>query len=179
MALQAGSFVIHSYCALTGGKRSATTISLPDGTTKNTWHCYYNTSLQCKNGMYLPIQCRMFSPLGETARPDNTTVWLLARASTAPAPSTASGALTPLLEAVVMYALPGTPPSDDELEASTYYDGLPVDMDYPFVSGIGIVVTNTETVTEAGPNGTPTSARVFTVEVMEHVGGSRRISMIE
>ncbi|KAI6152582.1 hypothetical protein BKA82DRAFT_4112523 [Pisolithus tinctorius] len=90
--------IVFGFFALSGGQRVQTT--KPDGSSK-TYHCLYDTTIQCPSGAIFPAQLRIYSPFHDTPLADDTIAFVLARADAI------------LLEASNVVAVPGDPSSEE------------------------------------------------------------------
>ena len=98
---------------------------LKPGTTSKTYHCYYSTSLQTPTGDSYPAVIRVYSPFGDAILPDDTVVFLIAKAFLPPND-------TVLLEASEMVTVPSDP------SAEGYENSVP-DRTVPFFISLGMV----------------------------------------
>ncbi|GJE90161.1 hypothetical protein PsYK624_062880 [Phanerochaete sordida] len=146
----ASSSIIAVMLAVGGGRRVAS--QSPAG--RSTYHCYYNTVLQCDSGpgSSIPAELRVYSPRNSTVLADNTVVFVYARVHVPPGG-------TALLDAIHVYPFPGDPAED------SYDDHLPEIP--PYIFGLG-VVRSVRDVTAVDNN------KRITLEVAERVREERR-----
>lgn len=117
--------IVFGFFTLSGGQRVQTT--KPDGSSK-TYHCLYDTAIQCPSGAIFPAQLRIYSPSNDTPLADDTIAFVLARAYIPP--SIPKDAI--LLEASNVVAVPGDPSSEE-------YESRVPDSPWPYVFGLGTV----------------------------------------
>ncbi|KAI1790866.1 hypothetical protein LXA43DRAFT_1014349 [Ganoderma leucocontextum] len=110
-----------------------------------TYHCEYDTALQCVDNSALPVKFRIFSPPGDVTFPDRTVSFIHAKAYFP------ADRKPVLLEGTRQAMLPGNP--DDE----NYQTHAP-NLTYSLIHGVGVVQATTQ---DAGPQ----DSREFKVEV--------------
>ena len=166
-------FTLFGHVAVSDANRQSITTQRAGGTEKTTYYFFYNSVVQCRNGDTLPVTLRIYSPLGGVSFPDETMLYVLSRVclSTTPAGD------PPILDIMCHFPLPGDPPSDTNVGNSTYYDGLPVGLDFQCVDIIGVVTDackpfdeddNTVDTSLAHP-----TAKACVVEVSEYIASRR------
>ncbi|KAI6146724.1 hypothetical protein BKA82DRAFT_29428 [Pisolithus tinctorius] len=115
------------FFALSGGRHVQSTRG---GNGAKTYHCFYNTAVQCTSGVVFPAQLRVYSPFNDTLLTDDTVAYVIARAyipSSIPRDPI-------LLEAADLAAVPGDPSSEE-------YEATIPDSPCPYIFGIGSVTT--------------------------------------
>ncbi|KAI6027247.1 hypothetical protein EDC04DRAFT_2523398, partial [Pisolithus marmoratus] len=102
--------------------------TLKTGSSTATYHCLYETTIQCTSGVIFPAMLHVYSPFNNVALPDNTIAFISAKASI---PSSIPDEPV-LLEGMYVMPVPGDPTSD------IYKHAVP-NFPYPVVVGLGVV----------------------------------------
>ncbi|KZT26330.1 hypothetical protein NEOLEDRAFT_1177742 [Neolentinus lepideus HHB14362 ss-1] len=151
------SFFILGLFALSGGNR---VVSPRPNSDKTTSHILYMTSLQLFDLSFVPGEIRVWAPMTTPILPDNTVVFMLAKACT-PA-DTLHGAV--VMDSVLFQPFPGDP------ESSAYEDHLP-DGQVPWVIATGKTISQTRTLADG-------CSRAFELSLTEYVRDEQRQSGI-
>ncbi|KAI6098000.1 hypothetical protein EV401DRAFT_1805922, partial [Pisolithus croceorrhizus] len=96
---------VFSFFALANGDRVKT---FRAGSSTMTYHCVYETTIQCTSSVVFPTMLHMYSPFNDMALPDNTVAFMSAKVcipATIPCDPM-------LLEGICVMAVPGDPISD-------------------------------------------------------------------
>ncbi|KIK11994.1 hypothetical protein PISMIDRAFT_47046, partial [Pisolithus microcarpus 441] len=151
------STIIVGFFALAGGEHVKT---VKANSLTATYHCVYNTVIQCTSGVLFPASLRVYSPYKDMVLPDDMVVFVIAKASIpASVPEQ-----TILLEAMWVVAVPGDPTSE------TYEASVP-DFPYPVVIGLGSVSSQPRVLSDG-------TSRAFTVLSSDYVRDSRLESSV-
>ncbi|KAI5980706.1 hypothetical protein EDD15DRAFT_2117040, partial [Pisolithus albus] len=151
------AIIVFGFFALANGDRVKT---FRAGTSTATYHCIYETTIQCTSGALFPAMLRVYSPYNDVALPDNTVAFVSAKVCIpASIPSDPV-----LLEGICVVAVPGDPNSD------SYEQGIP-DFPYPMVVGLGSVTSPPRTLS----NGT---SKAFDVVSTDYVRDTRMTSTV-
>ncbi|KIO11742.1 hypothetical protein M404DRAFT_126143 [Pisolithus tinctorius Marx 270] len=67
---------VFGFFALSGSQRVQ---SSRPGATSKTYHCLYDTTVQCTSGVIFPAQLRVYSPFNDTVHIDDTVTFVVAR----------------------------------------------------------------------------------------------------
>ncbi|KAI6146285.1 hypothetical protein BKA82DRAFT_544335 [Pisolithus tinctorius] len=149
--------IVFGFFALSGGQRVQTT--KPDGSSK-TYHCLYDTTIQCPSGAIFPAQLRIYSPFHDTPLADDTIAFVLAR----PYIPTSIPKDAILLEASNVVAVPGDPSSEE-------YESRVPDSPWPYVFGLGTVSSRAITL----PDG---ASKAFSVVSSDYVRDANMTSTV-
>ncbi|KAI6095026.1 hypothetical protein EV401DRAFT_2159197, partial [Pisolithus croceorrhizus] len=126
--------MVFSFFALANGDRVKT---LRAGSSTATYHCVYETTIQCTSGIIFPAMLCIYSPFNDVALPNNTVAFVSAKVCI---PAT-----TPrdpiLLEGIYVVAVPGDPTSD------SYESSIP-DFPHLMVVGLGSVTSPLRTLVD-------------------------------
>ncbi|KAI5990477.1 hypothetical protein EDD15DRAFT_2531072 [Pisolithus albus] len=149
--------MVFGFFALANGDRVKT---FKAGSSTATYHCIYETTIQCTSGALFPAMLRVYSPYNDVALPDNTIAFVSAKVGI---PTSTPGDPV-LLEGICVVAVLGDPNSD------AYEHALP-DFPYPMVVGLGSVTSPPRTL----PNGT---SKAFDVVSTDYVRDTRMTSTV-
>ncbi|KAI6010065.1 hypothetical protein EDC04DRAFT_2581233 [Pisolithus marmoratus] len=130
------------------------------GSSIMTYHCIYETTIQCTSSVILPAMLCVYSPFNDVALPDNTMAFVSAKISI---PAAVPQDLI-LLEGISIIAVPGNPSLD------SYEHSVP-DFPYPMVVRLGLVTAPARTL----PDGT---SKAFDVLSTDYVCDTRMTSNI-
>ncbi|KAI5983263.1 hypothetical protein EDC04DRAFT_2592018 [Pisolithus marmoratus] len=121
--------MVFGFFVLANGDRVKT---FRTGSSVATYHCVYETTIQCTSSVVFPAMLRVYSPFNDVALPDNTVVFVSTKMSIP-----AGVPRDPiLLEGISVVAVPGDPSLDN------YEHSVP-DFPYPMVVGLGSVTAPT------------------------------------
>ncbi|KAI6008682.1 hypothetical protein F5J12DRAFT_703930, partial [Pisolithus orientalis] len=67
---------VFGFFALSGSQQVQ---SSRPGVTSKTYHCLYDTTVQCTSGAIFPVQLRVYSPFNDTVHVDDTVTFVVAR----------------------------------------------------------------------------------------------------
>ncbi|KAI6124542.1 hypothetical protein EDD16DRAFT_1475158 [Pisolithus croceorrhizus] len=149
--------IIIGFFALAGGKRIKT---VEAGSPTVTYHCVYETTIQCTSGAIFPASLRVCSPFNDVALPDNTVAFVSAKASVP-----ASVPQEPvLLEAFHLAPVPGDPSTDS-------YEQTVPDFPYPTVIGLGTVSSQPRVLADG-------TSKVFAALSSDYVRDARLNSVV-
>ncbi|EPQ51599.1 hypothetical protein GLOTRDRAFT_48698 [Gloeophyllum trabeum ATCC 11539] len=154
------SFLILGLFALSAGKHVVTSRPAPNSD-KTTSHILYGTSLKLTDQTLVPAELRVWALKSTPILPDDTVVFLLAKACS-PADATAG---TVLLDSLVMQAFPGDPDSE------SYDDHLPDGL-VPWAIAIGRTLSQTRPLGDGVSKG-------FEITVSEYVRDEARQSGLQ
>ncbi|KIO03560.1 hypothetical protein M404DRAFT_145747 [Pisolithus tinctorius Marx 270] len=115
------------FFALLGGHRVQSTRG---GNGAKTYHCFYDSTVQCTSSVVFPVQLRVYSPFNDMLLVDDSVAYVIARAYI---PSSIPHDPI-LLEAVDLAAVPGDPSSEE-------YEATIPDSPCPYIFSIGSVTT--------------------------------------
>ncbi|KIN96374.1 hypothetical protein M404DRAFT_163219 [Pisolithus tinctorius Marx 270] len=115
------------FFALSGGHHVQSTRG---GNGAKTYHCFYNSAVQCTSSVVFPAQLCVYSPFNDMLLADDSVAYVIARAyilSSIPRDPI-------LLEAVDLATVPGDPSSEE-------YEATIPDSPCPYIFGVGSVTT--------------------------------------
>ncbi|KAI5998455.1 hypothetical protein EDC04DRAFT_2518303, partial [Pisolithus marmoratus] len=70
------AIIIFGFFVLTNRDRVKT---FRTGSSAATYHCIYETTIQCTSGVVFPMMLRIYSPFNDVALPDNTMAFISAK----------------------------------------------------------------------------------------------------
>ncbi|KAI6096813.1 hypothetical protein EDD17DRAFT_1477767 [Pisolithus thermaeus] len=130
------------------------------GSSTMTYHCIYETTIQCTSGIIFPAMLCTYSPFNNMALPDNTVAFVSAKVCM---PVT-----TPddpmLLEGICVIAVPSDPATN------SYESGIP-DFPHLMVMGLGSVVSPTRTLADS-------TSKAFDIISSDYVWDTRMTSTV-
>ena len=147
-------FTIVGFFALTSGRCLQT---IRPGTTTQTWHAHYTTTVQCVSPPYVPADLHIYSPMNDILHADNTIAFVVVRVHVPH-----SGDI--LLDAIHIVPCPGDPSLDS-------YDDTVPDFQFPIVYGLGIVSSPHETL--------PNRSTGFSIALTEYVCNANQQSNVQ
>ncbi|KAI6096251.1 hypothetical protein EV401DRAFT_1809718, partial [Pisolithus croceorrhizus] len=149
--------VVFSFFALANGDHVKT---LRAGSSTATYHCVYETTIQCTSGIVVPAMLRIYSPFNDVALPDDTVAFVSTKVCI---PMT-----TPrdpvLLEGICVMAVPGNPSSDN------YECGIP-DFPHLMIVGLGSVTSPARTLMDG-------MSKAFDVVSSNYVWDTKMVSTV-
>ncbi|KAI6013915.1 hypothetical protein EDC04DRAFT_2504575, partial [Pisolithus marmoratus] len=104
------------------------------GSSAVTYHCVYETTIQCTSGVIFPVMPCVYSPFNDVVLPDNTMAFISVKVSIP-----AAVPWDPiLLEGISVIAVPGDPKLDNYEHTNTNYSNSVPDFPYPMVVSLGL-----------------------------------------
>ncbi|KAI6029970.1 hypothetical protein EDC04DRAFT_2501128, partial [Pisolithus marmoratus] len=143
-----------------GSANSKHVKTLKTGSSSITYHCLYETTIQCTSGVIFPAMLCIYSPFNDVALPDNTIAFISAKASI---PSSVPDEPV-LLEGMYVIPIPGDPTSD------VYEHAVP-NFPYPVVVGLGVISTQPQTLSDG-------TSKEFTIISTDYVQDMRMMLIV-
>ncbi|KAI6137926.1 hypothetical protein EDD17DRAFT_1501224 [Pisolithus thermaeus] len=149
--------VVFGFFVLANGDHVKT---LRAGSSTATYHCVYETTIQCTSSVVVPAMLHVYSPFNDVALPDDTVAFVCAKVCI---PMT-----TPcdpvLLEGICVMAVLGNPSSDN------YESGIP-NFPHLMIVGLGSVTSPARTLTDG-------MSKAFDVVSSDYVQDTKMVSTV-
>ncbi|KAI6032476.1 hypothetical protein EDC04DRAFT_3115169 [Pisolithus marmoratus] len=149
--------LIFGFFGLANGEHVKT---LKTGSLTTTYHCLYETTIQCTSGVIFPAMLCVYSPFNDVALPDNTIAFISTKACI---PSSVPDEPV-LLEGMYVIPIPGDPTLDD-------YEHAVPNFPYPMVVGLGMVSTPPQMLSDG-------TSKAFTIVSTDYVHDTRMTSTV-
>ncbi|KAI6106596.1 hypothetical protein EV401DRAFT_513022 [Pisolithus croceorrhizus] len=149
--------IVFGFFALANGERVKT---LRAGSSTATYHCIYETTIQCTSGVVFPAMLHVYSPFNDVVLADNTVAFVLAKIAI---PANVMGDPV-LLEGICVVPVPGNVNTED------YKRRIP-DFPHPMIVGLGSVTNQPKTLCDG-------TSKAFDVISTDYVRDSRMASTV-
>ncbi|KAI5994451.1 hypothetical protein EDD15DRAFT_2166006 [Pisolithus albus] len=149
--------IVFGFFGLASGERVRTVRA---GSSTATYHCVYQTTIQCTSGAVLPAMLRVYSPYNDVVLADNTVAFMSVKVTV---PTNIPGDPI-LLEGIYVAAVPGDATSDE------YEHHIP-DFPHPMVVGLGSVTAPPKTLSDG-------TSKAFDVVSTDYVRDTRMTSTV-
>ncbi|KAI6169805.1 hypothetical protein EDD17DRAFT_1521521 [Pisolithus thermaeus] len=149
--------IVFGFFALANGERVKT---FRAGSSTATYHCVYETTIQCTSGVVFPAMLRVYSPFNDVVLSDNTVAFVSAKAAI---PANVSGEPV-LLEGIYVVPVPGDANTED------YEHHIP-DFPHPMIVALGSVSGQPKTLCDG-------TSKAFDITSNDYVRDSRMTSTV-
>ncbi|KAI6098444.1 hypothetical protein EV401DRAFT_2147477, partial [Pisolithus croceorrhizus] len=130
------------------------------GSSTATYHCVYETTIQCTSGVVFPAMLCVYSPFNDVVLTDNTVAFISAKIAI---PANVAGDPV-LLEGICVMPVPGDVNTED------YKRHIP-DFPHPMIIGLGSVTNQPKTLCDG-------TSKAFDVISTDYVRDSRMASTV-